>query len=109
MKISKITIILILTTCLCLKVHETEAVEEEIQPAYNPEDFMTGNYREHTPGPNDKPVDDFVKSHFPELKSAQFVKVETQVVNGWNHRLKYVKNGEVWTVTVYESMDGGNY
>jgi len=27
-------------------------------------------------------------------------------VNGYNHRLKYNKDGDIWTVTVYEDMDG---
>lgn len=71
-------------------------------------DLKTGGYTSHPPGPGDKPVDTFIKAQIPELADANFTAASTQVVNGFNHRFTYEKNGNTWTITVYEDMDG-NY
>lgn len=71
-------------------------------------DLKTGGYTSHQPGPGDKPVDTFIKTQIPELADANFTAASTQVVNGFNHRFTYEKNGNTWTITVYEDIDG-NY
>lgn len=61
--------VLVLTSCYCLQVDETIVdgpVAEDVT-GYNREDFKTGGYTTHKPGPGDKPVDEFIKKNLPQL------------------------------------------
>jgi hypothetical protein len=59
--------VLLVLSSSCLTVHYTideGAVAQDVT-RYNQEDFKTGGYTTHTPGPSDIPIDNYIKKILP--------------------------------------------